>query len=117
MLRDNVREAGTGTFARDKDVIYTEGFADRKEALRLAGGVVFIDKDGDGFYDVGEGVGGAVITASDGTKATSWKSGGWALELASSDAVTITITLGPHTKGLAFPAGRESVKLDLLMFP
>ena len=117
LLRDNVREAGVGTFARDKDVIYCEGFADRKEALRLAGGVAYVDRDGDGFYDIGEGIGGAIVEASDGTRTTTWKSGGWALELAGTEAVTITIRHRDHKKTASFPAGRESVKLDLLEMP
>jgi len=115
ILKPEVREAGCGVYARERDFVFTEGFADRKEARRLAGGVVFVDRDGDGFYDVGEGVGGARVTASDGTTTTTWKSGGYALELATADAVTITITHQDEKRTADFSAGRESVKLDLVL--
>jgi hypothetical protein len=117
LLRADVREAGTAAYAREKDFIYTEGLADRKELVRAVGGVVFIDRDGDNFYDIGEGVGGARVTASDGSKTKTWASGAYTLELQSTDAVKVTIEHQGHRHAEDLGAGRESVKLDLVIFP
>ncbi|MFO0747078.1 MAG: CAP domain-containing protein [Myxococcota bacterium] len=112
MLRPELREVGTGRFARERDFIFCEGFGDRKDAVRLAGGVVYVDKDGDGFYSLGEGVGGVVVSASDGTSTKTWKSGGWALELKGKDAVTVTFTRGAKSKKVDVPAGKDNAKVD-----
>lgn len=118
MLRPELREAGTGSYARERDFIFTEGFADRKDAVRLVGGVAFVDRDGDMFYDIGEGVGAVAVKASDGASATTWKSGGYALELTTQDAVTVTFDLGGGTtKSFDIPAGKENVKIDWVMAP
>jgi len=115
MLRPELREAGTGSYHRESDNMYVEGFANRKDAVRLVGGVVYDDKDGDKFYSVGEGAGGVTITSSDGSTARTWKSGAWALELKSTDAVTLTLKKGGKTKMVKVGAGKQNVKVDWIL--
>lgn len=115
MLRPELREAGTGSYHRESDYMYVEGFANRKDPARLVGGVIYDDKDGDKFYSVGEGQGGVTITSSDGSTSRSWKSGAWALELKSQDAVTLTFKKGGKTKTVKVAAGRQNVKVDWIL--
>ena len=61
----------------------TEMFGDRGHAYLT--GVVIDDGDGDDFYDIGEGLGGVRITATNGTDmlgTLTWAAGGYALRLA-----------------------------------
>ncbi|MCA9519282.1 MAG: hypothetical protein KC635_30310, partial [Myxococcales bacterium] len=107
------REAGTAAYERSRDRLYTEGFANRKGVARFVGGVVYVDRDGDGFYSVGEGVGGVKVTASDGASATTWKSGGYALELPDTEALTVTFTdAAGKTWQAKVPAGADNAKVD-----
>lgn len=115
LLRPELREIGTGRYARDHDFVFTEGFGDRKDPVRLVGGVVFVDKDQDGFYGVGEGVGGVTVKASDGSKAKTWKSGAYALELTTQDAVKLTFTRNGKTKVVDLPAGAVNAKVDWVL--
>ena len=115
MLRPELREIGTGTFPRENDTVYTEGFGNRKGVARFIGGVVIVDRDADGFYDVGEGVGGVTVTSSDGAQTKTWKSGGYTLELQTTDAVTLTFTKGRRKQVIEVPAGDTNVKVDWSM--
>jgi hypothetical protein len=61
----------------------TQMFGDRGHAYLT--GVVIDDGDGDDFYDIGEGLGGVRITATNGTETLgtlTWAAGGYALRLA-----------------------------------
>lgn len=115
MLRPELREIGTAAYPRERDFIYTEGFGNRKGVVRFVGGVVIADKDKDAFYDIGEGVGGVKVTSSDGATTTTWKSGGYALELQTKDAVTLTFTRNGKRKTIEVPAGDKNVKVDWVM--
>jgi serralysin len=60
----------------------TQKFGDRGHSYLT--GVVIEDQDGDDFYDIGEGLGGVRITASDGTRTfatETWAAGGYSLRL------------------------------------
>jgi serralysin len=91
----------------------TENFATSGTASFLTG-VVLNDRDGDRFYDIGEGVGGATITASGsaGTfQATSWDAGGYRLELPPG-AYTVQIAHNGAVQTAAVTIGTQNVKLD-----
>ena len=78
---------------------------------RHVGGVVYDDRDRDGFYDVGEGIGGLEISSGD-TTTTSWKSGGYALAIGDREAkVSISIEGKKYSK--TFPAGGANIKFDV----
>ncbi|MFT7579296.1 MAG: hypothetical protein ACI9MR_000960 [Myxococcota bacterium] len=115
IFHPQMREVGPAEYKRDRDFLFTHGFADRK-APRLVGGVVYRDLNGNAFYDTGEGVGGVKITADDGTKTTTWKSGGYALELKSAAAAaTLTATYAAASHTAKFPAGTTNIKFDWVM--
>ncbi|PCJ62309.1 MAG: hypothetical protein COA79_04395 [Planctomycetota bacterium] len=82
------------------------------DSIRYIGGVIYNDKDKDNFYSVGEGVGGVVIKASDGTECKSWRSGAYALKLKSNKAVTITMEYANIKKTFTYPAGSKNKKAD-----
>ncbi len=83
-------------------LIVTEDFGRRSGQLFVVG-VVYDDLDHDGFYSVGEGLGGVVISTSQGNIAYTSTSGGYAIPLA---ATTGTITVRAEGGGLGLP--RES---------
>ena len=81
-------------------------------------GVAFEDKDGDAFYDMGEGMGGVRVTAfKDGEKyeTATWDSGGYTLAL---DSGTYTIIFEGGSLDEAYVTevtmGNKNVKLDLI---
>ena len=76
-------------------------------------GVVFADRDGDLFYDIGEGRGGAVISGPDG-RATTAAAGGYALAVAADAAVALSLTLDGITRQVTVDTRPGNVKLDLL---
>ena len=63
----------------------------------MAGGVIYIDKDGDNFYSIGEGLGGVTIKSSDGACTTTWKSGAFELDLRGEGPVTLTAEYSGHS--------------------
>lgn len=98
MLDGNYREVGIG-LAFDKFAWITEDFA--KSGNVFLTGLVYDDKDGDRFYDVGEGLGGIDITAKAGDgsvyRTETWGSGGYNLDL------------DPGTYQVTFSGGIEPV--------
>jgi hypothetical protein len=104
------REVGPGGVPTGRGLSVTHDFGSRD--LRMAGGVVYIDANGNNFYDVGEGVGQVPITSSDGSAVTTWKSGAYELDLKGQKEVTLTAFLGGEKFSKTFPAGRDNVKFD-----
>lgn len=92
----------------------TEVFGARMEGVALVTGVVFQDGDGDRFYDIGEGRGGARFTIA-GVTTSSSAAGGYGLEAGNGSAVAIS---GTTASGKAFTARLDmshgNVKLDIL---
>lgn len=122
ILNDTFRETGIGVEAGEykgsNGVTVTEAFA-RSGSVPFLTGVAFDDRDGDRFYDPGEGLGGvavAIRSASTGQtwQATTWDAGGYQVQLA---AGTYSVTFSGG--GLAAPItrtatiGTGNVKLDL----
>src|SRR6185295_16759351 len=64
------------------------------------------------FYDIGEGLGQVTVSASDGGAITTWKSGGYTLDLKGQKDVTLTAFIGGEKFSKSFPAGKDNVKFD-----
>jgi hypothetical protein len=107
------REIGAGGVPTERGLSVTHDFGSRD--LRMAGGVVYIDANGNTFYDVGEGIGQVTITASDGASVTTWRSGGYTLDLKGQREVVLTAHLGGEKHTKAFPAGKDNVKFDWIV--
>jgi hypothetical protein len=77
--------------------------------------VVYIDANGNNFYDIGEGVGQVTISSSDGGSITTWKSGGYTLDLKGQRDVVLTAYMGGEKHTKTFPAGKDNVKFDWIV--
>lgn len=120
ILNANYREIGLGFEVGDyggrQGAFITEDFAKTGSAVFLTG-VAFDDRDGDRFYDPGEGLGGLTVTAVSSTglryTATTMDAGGYDLAL---PAGTYTVTFSgaaiPNTT-MQTTVGSKNVKLDL----
>ncbi|MBV8880902.1 MAG: CAP domain-containing protein, partial [Planctomycetaceae bacterium] len=104
------REVGPGGVPTSRGLSVTHDFGSRD--VRMAGGVVYIDANGNNFYDLGEGVGQVTISSSDGGAVTTWKSGGYVLDLKGQKDVTLTAFMGGEKFSKTFPGGRDNVKFD-----
>lgn len=104
------REVGPGGVPNGRGLSVTHDFGSRD--LRMAGGVVYIDANGNNFYDIGEGLGQVTISSSDGGAVTTWKSGAYELDLKGQKDVTLTAYLGGEKFSKTFPAGKDNVKFD-----
>ena len=97
-------------------LVVTEDFGLRSGQLFVVG-VVYTDVDRDGFYSVGEGLGGVTITTSQGNLAFTSASGGYAIPLAAS---TGSITVRAEGGALGAPQERTvslagaNVKVDFV---
>jgi hypothetical protein len=72
-------------------------------------GVVINDNDGDRFYDIGEGVGGVLLSVTGGASDTTGAAGGYEISVAAGARV---VTVGAVTVG--FAVGTSNIKLDIL---
>jgi Ca2+-binding RTX toxin-like protein len=121
ILNTKFQEAGigfqTGGYLTWDAAFVTQNFA-RSGSKAFLTGVTMDDKDGDRFYDIGEGLGGITVTAVSSTGAkyttTTGSAGGYNLALAAG-AYTVTFSGGgyaPVTKQVTI--GSTNVKLDLI---
>ncbi len=104
------REVGPGGVPTGRGLSVTHDFGSRD--VRMAGGVVYIDANGNNFYDLGEGLGQVTVGSSDGAAVTTWKSGAYELDLKGQKDVTLTAYLGGEKFSKAFPSGKDNVKFD-----
>lgn len=104
------REVGAGGVPTPRGLSVTHDFGSRD--VRMAGGVVYIDANGNNFYDIGEGVGQVTVGSSDGGAVTTWKSGGYTLDLKGQKDVTLTAYMGGEKFSKSFPSGKDNVKFD-----
>jgi hypothetical protein len=107
------REVGPGGVPNGKGLSVTHDFGSRD--VRMAGGVVYVDANGNNFYDIGEGVGQVTISSSDGGAVTTWKSGAYELDLKGQKDVVLTATWGGEKFTKTFPAGKDNVKFDWII--
>ena len=96
--------------------VVTQDFGNRFDYSAQLLGVVISDADGDGFYDMGEGLGGVTVTAtgSAGTfTTTAWGSGGYQMELPEG-SYSVTFSGGGlvGTATYVVTMGGENAKLD-----
>jgi hypothetical protein len=113
MMGAGYNEVGPGSIPHDGRLCVTHNFGHRD--VRLACGVSFIDLNGNGFYDIGEGLGGVTVVGSDGTSVTTWKAGAYAMDLKGQGAVTLTALIDTEKVTKTFPAGKENVKFDWIV--
>jgi len=111
MTDPNYREAGTGIVPLGKRLTVTHEFGIR-QVPRLAGGVVYTDKNRNCFYDIGEGIGGVKISSSDGSSTTTWPSGAFSLELKGLEEVTLTAEFQGKSYSETFKPGAGNIKFD-----
>lgn len=97
--------------------VVTQNFGTRFNYTQQLVGVIYGDRDGDAFYDAGEGIGGMIITATGNGRTfttTSWESGGYQVEL---PAGTYDVTFSGAGLRTAITQsvtiGSVNVKLDL----
>ena len=120
IMKDTFNEIGIGVeggeYKGSPGVTATQDFG--KKASAYLTGVSFDDKDGDNFYDVGEGLAGVQIKATSSTgqsySVSGWDAGGWQMAVPQG-SYTLTFSGG----GLAAPVvktatvGTSNVKVDL----
>jgi len=107
------REVGPAGVPNGRGLSVTHDFGSRD--LRMAGGVVYVDANGNNFYDIGEGVGQVTISSSDGGAVTTWKSGAYELDLKGQRDVVLTAFWGGEKITKTFPAGKDNVKFDWII--
>lgn len=112
-IMGNHREMGPGAVPHSGRLSVTHNFGNRRGVVRFAGGVTYIDRNHNDFYDVGEGVGAVEIQAS-GVDAgiQTWKSGAYALELDHANAVILRAAWNGMSFEQEFAAGSDSIKFD-----
>jgi serralysin len=121
LLFEEFREIGiaqeAGQFATTEGTwnasMLTEKFAKSGNDVFVTG-VVFDDANGNLFYDIDEGRGGAVFT-SGGVAATTPGSGGYALKMAPSDDALVEIGHGGFSGALRLNVGGGNGKLDYVV--
>lgn len=112
----DLKEVGIGVVKHGEGSLsVTQNFGERRNVPRMAGGVVYIDRNDNKFYDVGEGVGGVKVSASDGSSTVTWSSGAYTLDLRTPDAVTLTADFGGKTATQKEKAARANIKFDWIM--
>lgn len=119
-LYDSYREVGVAQeagkfYAQGHDFnssIVTQNFAKSGEKYFVTG-VAYSDRNGDGFYSMGEGTSG-VKFASASIKASSAAQGGYALKVGSSDSVTVTGTVGTKAFSVMLDTSEGNAKLDVI---
>jgi len=115
MIKASAREIGLSALPHSGKISITHNFGSGT-GMRFVGGVVYKDKNKNGFYDIGEGVGGVKISTEDGKNETvTWKSGGYSLPLADSNAFKIIASNGVMKYEINMEAGKENLKFDWLI--
>lgn len=99
-------------------LLVTQHFGTRSGYQAQILGTIIDDADGDGFYDIGEGLGNVTVTATgaNGTfTTTSWASGGYQI-VAPAGSYTVTFEAGPvvYPQTHEVTIGTENVLLDAI---
>jgi uncharacterized protein YkwD len=95
-----VLQGGTGPYTN----YYVIDSASSPDTRPFITGVVFNDVNGNGKYDIGEGLGGVTITAAGAGATTTWDSGGYSLRV-NPGVYTVTASGGPLAAPLTFTVG------------
>jgi len=115
------KEAGiaqlSGQFTHTNGITYNSSMLTHKFAASAGPvfltGVAYADLDGDSFYFIGEGAGGVVIAAQ-GAQTLTQPAGGYALAVAATAQLSVTMTWGAHAVAAITDASAGNVKLDLV---
>jgi serralysin len=119
ILNDRYEEVGVGLAGNTTNSWTTENFAGTSLRGPFLTGVAFDDRDGDRFYDPGEGLGAVAISIKSVatgalTQVSTWSAGGYQVRLAAG-SYEVTFSGGglaaPVTKGVTM--GTRNLKLDL----
>jgi hypothetical protein len=102
---------GVGALPHDNRLSVTHDLG--SDGRRYAGGVVFVDRDRDGWYGLGEGRGGVTIQVG-GQRVSSWASGAYAIEIPTGAAV-LTMKAGGNEITRPIPAAPGNVKIDWII--
>lgn len=113
MANGGYREVGIAALPHNNRFSVTHNFGTR--GGRFAGGVIYFDRNGNNFYDVGEGIGGVKISVEGGASVSTWKSGGYALQLKGDQAVKITAEYAGQAFSKTLEPGKENVKFDWIV--
>jgi hypothetical protein len=108
------REIGCSGVPHDGRLCVTHDFGNRG-AARMAGGVAYCDKNGNSFYDLGEGLGNVRISADDGTGTVTWRSGAYELDLKTSNKVVLKAEFSGLSFTKTFEAGKDNLKFDWVL--
>ena len=106
------REYGGSYLPHGAKASVTQVFCSRHGG-RFVGGLAYVDKNGSGLYDIGEGVGGIQMTAG-GKTAKTWKSGAYSLAIGGGK-VPITAVYNDLKYTKTLPAGSDNVKFDFVI--
>lgn len=114
--RANITDAsytlvGPGAVANGGNLSVTHLFG--SDGKRYAGGVVYIDKDRDAWYGLGEGRGGVTVEAG-GQRVVTWGSGAYAIEIPAG-AGTLTLRAGEVSVTRPIPAAPGNIKIDWII--
>lgn len=115
MARSRFNVVGASAVPNGSAISVTHNFGSKRG--RFAGGVIFTDRNGNNFFDAGEGRGGVTIIASDGSQTTTWASGGYTLPLEGNGEVTIRAQLGDMAWEETFSAGSDNVRFAWMIPP
>ncbi len=112
------REIGPAAVPNGSSISVTHNLADRRSVPRFVGGVAYIDRNHNDFYDVGEGVGDVLIeSSSDKGQTKTWASGAYVLELGHQQSIVMSATWNGMRFQKEFPAGAETIKFDWVIPP
>jgi hypothetical protein len=118
MLFSNFREVGIGVVDGLNGTVgpqlVTQDFGTQFSATPLITGVVYFDLNGNGFYDIGEGIGGVTVNTPGSTFfTTTADSGGYALPVPGNGNYPITFTAsGLSNQIVANVSGLLNAKID-----
>jgi len=113
MANGGYREVGCSALPHSGRMSVTHNFGSRRG--RFAGGVIYLDKNGNNFYDVGEGLGGVKISVEGGASVTTWKSGAYAIELKGDQAAKITAEYAGQSFTKTLEPGKDNAKFDWIV--
>jgi hypothetical protein len=118
MLSSQFREVGVGVVDGLNGTVgpqlVTQDFGTQVSAVPLITGVVYFDFNGNGFYDVGEGIGGVTVNTPGSSFFTvTADSGGYTLPVPGNGNYTLTFTSsGLSNQIVAVVSGLKNIKVD-----
>ena len=114
--KSDYRVTGFAMLPRDGGAYsVTQVLGTRKDG-RFAGGVAYVDRNANGFYDIGEGKGGVTISLGS-RRTTIWKSGAYALAVGSTSGGILIARWEELQYSTPCPPGKNNIKFDFVIQP